>query len=109
MIRFLRKYALAMYRPRSDLDLVEINAEVARIADAMKASELSNAAALTALNKALRHVVQFDWIGEHAELTDGSTEYAVALRQRFRDEVSAGPIKRSEKEEWLEFLDQAGL
>ena len=108
MIRFLRNYSLAMYLPKSGLDLVAINAEVERITDAMKTDMLSDPSALKALNKALRHVLQFDWIGEYTELRDGNSKYARALRKRFRN-GDAAPIRRNEKATWLEFLELAGL
>lgn len=108
MIRFLRNYALAMYLPRSGLDLVAVNAEVEHITDAMKAGTLGDQAVIKALNKALRHVVQFDWIGEYTEIRDGDSKYARALRKRFRN-GNAAPILRNEKAAWLEFLELAGL
>lgn len=108
MIRFVRKYALFLNRPRSDLNLLAVNAEVEAITDRMSAGTLSDVAAIKALNKALRHATQFDWIGDYRELTDGNTSFAKALRKRFRDGSSAAAVARAEKEDWLEFLDLEG-
>jgi hypothetical protein len=108
MIRFLRNYALAMYLPQTGLDLVAINAEVERITEAMKADMLGDPSAIKALNKVLRYVVQFDWIGEYTELRDGNTKYARALRKSFRN-GNAAPIRGNEKAAWLNFLELVGL
>ncbi len=107
MIRFLRRYAVAIYLPHAGVDCFAIDDKVERIAAAMKAGRLSDAAAVKALNRALQHVVQFDWIGEYTELRDGNTKYAKALRKRLRDGGSAAPVRRPEQGIWREFLNQA--
>ena len=109
-VRFIRKYGIALNMPRSDLDLVAIDAQLEQITTKMLAGTISDKAALAALNKALRWATQFDWMGDYRELLEGKTKYAKDLRGRFRDdERNNGPIRPSERKDWLEFLELSGI
>ena len=109
-VTFIRKYGVALNMPRGDLDLVAIDAKLEQITTKMLAGTISDKVALTALNKTLRWATQFDWMGDYTELLEGKTKYARELRGRFRDdERNNGPIRPSERKDWLEFLELSGI
>ena len=111
MFDFLKRCALFINPPRSDLDIPQLASSVRSTIEEGEGSDLESVR--IQLNTLLRGCSQFTWMGSFEELKSGDHPEAVAVRNNFhsdRDRLEDGSaITDNELNEFTEFLSSYGL